>query len=409
MGVATAPSGPASDSDRIGPGRAHWLRVGRETADDLATDAVAREQAGKAPLDEVARLREAGLLTLLVPHESGGGGADWTTAYAVIREIAAADGAIGQLLGCHYFLSWSARLFAEPALAAQVERRSAAEQWCWGGGLARQELPLTLSRKAGGHVLDGRQSYATGVLVADRLAVRAERADTGEPLAVVVDAAHPGVRIDGDADTFGQRLAAGGSVEFDAVPVAAEDVLGSLSADEDMLSPLAALASPVGRLLSVQLLLGMAEGVLAEAREYSRVGHSPWHPDRPARPPQDPQALTVYGELTVLAHSASALAAQARDAVHGGLARGEDLTYDEYAEISVLVAMAEAAASRAAQESTTRALDIVGTRSASSRLGFDRFWRNARTHTLYEPAAHRLRDVGDYFLNGAHPPFVLPV
>jgi alkylation response protein AidB-like acyl-CoA dehydrogenase len=409
MGVATAPSGPASDSDRIGPGRAHWLRVGRETADDLATDAVAREQAGKVPLDEVARLREAGLLTLLVPHESGGGGADWTTAYAVIREIAAADGAIGQLLGCHYFLSWSARLFAEPALAAQVERRSAAEQWCWGGGLARQELPLTLSRKAGGHVLDGRQSYATGVLVADRLAVRAERADTGEPLAVVVDAAHPGVRIDGDADTFGQRLAAGGSVEFDAVPVAAEDVLGSLSADEDMLSPLAALASPVGRLLSVQLLLGMAEGVLAEAREYSRVGHSPWHPDRPARPPQDPQALTVYGELTVLAHSASALAAQARDAVHGGLARGEDLTYDEYAEISVLVAMAEAAASRAAQESTTRALDIVGTRSASSRLGFDRFWRNARTHTLYEPAAHRLRDVGDYFLNGAHPPFVLPV
>jgi alkylation response protein AidB-like acyl-CoA dehydrogenase len=41
-------------------------------------------------------------------------------------------------------------------------------------------------------------------------------------------------------------------------------------------------------------------------------------------------------------------------------------------------------------------------------MGFDRFWRNARTHTLYEPVVHRLRDVGDYFLNGAHPPFVLP-
>ncbi|ANP50902.1 alkylation response protein AidB-like acyl-CoA dehydrogenase [Streptomyces griseochromogenes] len=408
MGVAAAPSGPNSESDRNGPGRAQWLRVARETADDLATDAVDREQAGKAPFDEVSRLREAGLLTLLVPAESGGGGTDWLTAYAVVREIAAADAAIGQLLGCHYFLSWSARFFTEPSPAARVEGQSAAEQWCWGGGFARQEPPLVLTRTGGGHVLDGRQSYATGVLVADRLAVRAVRADTGEPLAVVVDPARPGVGIDGDADTFGQRLAAGGSVEFDAVPVADHDVLGSLSADEDVLSPPAALVAPVGRLLSVQLRLGMAEGVLAEAREYSRASHSPWHPAWPVGPAQDPQVLAAYGELTVLTRSASALTDQALQAVHGGLALGEDLTYDEYADISVLVAMAEAAASRAAQESAARALDIVGARSASARLGFDRFWRNARTHTLYEPVAHRLRDVGDYFLNGAHPPFVLP-
>ncbi|MFJ4979400.1 acyl-CoA dehydrogenase family protein [Streptomyces coeruleorubidus] len=409
MGVAPAPSGSEAESGRTGPGNAHWLRVAGETADDLATDAVARDQAGKPPFDEVSRLRESGLLTLLVPAGLGGGGADWPTAYAVVREIAAADGAIGQLLGCHYFMSWSARFFTEPAPAARLERRSAAEQWCWGGGLARQEPALTLSRDGRGFALTGRQSFAAGVLVADRLAVRAVRADTGEPFAVVVDPALPGVVIDGDADPFGQRLAAGGSVEFDAVPIAADDVLGSLVADEDVLSPLTALVSPVGRLLSAQLRLGMAEGVLAEAREYSRTGQSHWHPDWPVGSPQDPQVLTAYGELTVLTRSASALADQARDAVHGGLARGEDLGYDEYAEISVLVAMAEAAASRAVQESTARALDIIGVRSASSRLGFDRFWRNARTHTLYEPVAHRLRDVGDYFLNGTHPPFVLPV
>ncbi|MFF3162154.1 MULTISPECIES: acyl-CoA dehydrogenase family protein [unclassified Streptomyces] len=409
MGVATAPAGALADADRTGPGRAHWLRVARESADDLATDAVAREQAGKPPLDEVSRLREAGLLTLLVPAGSGGGGADWPTAYAVVREIAAADAAIGQLLAGHYFLSWSARFLAEPAPAARLERQCAAEQWCWGGGLARQDVPLTLARARGGQVLDGRQSYATGVLVADRLAVRAVRADTGEPLAVVVDPARHGVGTGGDADAFGQRLAAGGSVEFDAVPVTPDDVLGSLSADEDDLSPVTAMASPLGRLLSVQLRLGMAEGVLAEAREYSRAGQAHWHATRPAGAPQDPHALAAYGELTVLTRSASALADQALEAVHAGLARGEDLTYDEYADVSVLVAMAEAASSRAAQESTARALDIVGARSASTRLGFDRFWRNARTHTLYEPVGPRLREVGDYFLNGTHPPFVLPV
>ncbi|WP_405918178.1 acyl-CoA dehydrogenase family protein [Streptomyces sp. NBC_00728] len=409
MGVAIAPSGPTSESGRIGPDRAHWLRAARETADDLATDAVAREQAGKTPFDEVSRLREAGLLTLLVPAGAGGCGADWTTAYAVVREIAAADGAIGQLLGCHYFLSWSTRFLSGPALVDQVERPSTAEQLAWGGGFARQEPSLRLARKGGGYVLDGRQSYATGVLVADRLAVRAERADTGEPFAVVVDPAHPRVRIDRDTDPFGQRLAAGGSVEFDAVPVAADDVAGSLSADEGVLSPPTALTAPVGRLLSVQLLLGIAEGVLAEVREYSRAGHSLRHPTWPAGSPQDPRMLALYGELTVLTRSASALTEQAVRAVHGSLARGEDLTFDEYAEVSVLVAMAEAAASRAAQESTTRALDIIGVRALSSRLGFDRFWRNARTHTLYEPVSHRLLDVGDYFLNGAHPAFVLPV
>lgn len=289
MGLASAPSRPTAPSDRTGHGHAHWLRVAREAADDLATDAVAREQAGKAPFDEVSRLREAGLLTLLMPAESPAGGPDWLTAYAVVREIATADGAIGQLLGCHYFLSWSARFFTGPALAAQTEERSAAEQWCWGGGFARQEPPLMLVKTSKGLVLDGRQSYTTGVLVADRLAVRAVREDTGEPLAVVVDPTRRGVAIDGDADTFGHRLAAGGSVEFDDVRVGAEDVLGSLSADEDLLSPRAALASPVGRLFSAQLLLGMAEGVLAEAREYSRTGHAAWLPDWPAGTPHDPK------------------------------------------------------------------------------------------------------------------------
>lgn len=404
MGLASAPSLPASPS---GSGRAHWLRVAREAADDLATDTVAREQAGKAPIDEVSRLREAGLLTL-TPAGSQEGGPDWPTAYAVVREIAAADGAMGQLLGSHYFLSWSARFFAEPALAARTEQRSAAEQWCWGGGFARQEPPLMLARTSEGLVLDGRQTYPTGVLVADRLAVRAVREDTGEPLAVVVDPTLRGVVIDGHTDTFGQRLAAGGSVEFDDVPVAADDVLGSLSADEDLLSPRAALASPVGRLFSAQLLLGMTEGVLAEAREYSSTGHAPWQSAWPAGTPHDPQVQTAYGELTVLTRSASALTDQALEAVLGGLDRGEDLTYDEYADISALVSMAETAAARAAQESTVRALEILGPRSTSARLGLDRFWRNARTHTLYEPATQHLRDVGEYFLNGAHPPFVLP-
>ncbi|MGW2639139.1 acyl-CoA dehydrogenase family protein [Streptomyces sp. NPDC001348] len=401
-------AGGATDA---GAGQVDWLHIARELADDLATDAVEREQAGKAPFDEVARLRESGLLTFPAPAELGGGGGDWRTACAVIRTVAAADGAIGRLLGNHYFLSCIPRFFADRTRADRIERESTAGQWCWGGGIGSHEPPLILTPASGGHLLTGYQRYATGVGVADRLVVRAAKYGTGEPLAVLVDPARPGV-VSGGGDAFGQRLAAGGGVEFDSVPVAADDVLGTVSADEGVLSPFAALAAPTARLVAVQFCLGVAEGLLAEVREYGRGMRFPWQPFSsqpwPDSPPQDPYALTVYGELAVGARAASALAEQAVDALVRGLARGADLDDEECAEITVLASVAESAASRAAQEITTRALDVIGADAASTRHGFDRFWRNARTHTLYEPVAHRLREVGDYFLNGTHPPFALP-
>jgi alkylation response protein AidB-like acyl-CoA dehydrogenase len=393
-------------------GQADWPHIARELADDLATDAVEREQAGKAPLDEVARLRESGLLTLLVPTEHGGGGADWRTACTVVRTVAAADGTIGHLLGSHYFLSFSARFFADPTRAARIERESAAGQWCWGGGIASHEPPLILTPTADGYLLDGYQRYAAGAGIADRLVVRAASYGTGEPLAVLVDPTHPGVVSGSSGDTFGQRPAAGGAVECDSVPVAADDVLGSLSPDEGVLSPFASLAVPTARLVSTQFCLGIAEGLLGEVHEHGRVVRSPWQPFSsqpwPGGSPQDPYALTVYGELAVLARAASALAGQAVDALLRGLAQGDGLDDEECAEIAVLASVAEAAASRAAQEITTRALDVMGADAASARHGFDRFWRQARTHTLREPVGHRLREIGDYFLNGAHPPFTLP-
>ncbi|MGW2336485.1 acyl-CoA dehydrogenase family protein [Streptomyces sp. NPDC001685] len=419
--MTIAPPDPAAVSGHAGrdtsapapaPAPAGWRHIARDLADDLATDVAEREQAGKPPHDEVARLRESGLLTLLVPAALGGGGADWRTAYAVVRTVAAADGAIGRLLGNHYFLSSTARFFGGPERAARIERAFADGQWCWGGGIASQEPPLMLTPAAHGHLLDGHQRYDTGVGVADRLVVRAAVPGTGEPVAVLVDPAHPGVLGAGAGDTFGQRLAAGGGVGFDAVPVGADGILGSLSPDDGALSPFAGLSVPTARLVSAQFCLGVAEGLLGEVREHGRVVRTPWQPFSaqawPGGPPQDPYALTAYGELTVAARAASALADQAVDALVDGLDRGEDLDDEECAEIAVLAGAAEAAASRAAQEITSRALETIGAPAAFTRHGLDRFWRDTRTHTLREPVAHRLREIGDYFLNGAHPPFHLP-
>ena len=47
--------------------------------------------------------------------------------------------------------------------------------------------------------------------------------------------------------------------------------------------------------------------------------------------------------------------------------------------------------------------ELLGARATSGRFGFDRFWRNARVHTLHDPVDYKLRDLGRYALSGRVP------
>lgn len=425
-----APRRPPAVDDAL------WPRVTREVADDLAADAIARDRAGKPPYDEVARLREAGLPALLTPPaplgrsrtaaaasdggRSGGngGGADWRTAAAVIREIAAADGSIGELIARHYVLSWSGRLFGMPDGTSGDEPLAVADGRLLGGGT---DLPdpesgpgLTLSPADSGYLLNGRRSFAAGVTVADRLVVGAASTHTGELLIALVDPAHPGVLADTDNDRLGQRLTGAGSVDFDNVPVGAGHILGAMPRDEHAVSAFTALAPLALRLVLSQVALGIAEGALAEARDVSRAVPPAPRPEAPdtttyaVRPSGDPYLLLAYGELATAAHTAAAVVERATDALEQGLLTGRDLGMDERAEIAVRVAAAEAVTSRSAVDITTRILEL--TQAATSFEGgasLDRFWRNARALTARSSPTHRLRDIGDHYLNGTHPPFTV--
>ncbi|MGP8303959.1 acyl-CoA dehydrogenase [Streptomyces inhibens] len=402
-----------------------WPRVTREIADDLAVDAIIRDRAGKPPFDEISRLREAGLPALLAPPGPARRGTDWRTACAVIREIAAADGSIGELLGRHYVLSWSARFFGAPEKADALELRAAEEQWIWGGstdlpGSEEAELEtgpdLTLSPADRGYVLNGRRAFAAGVAVADRLVLAAGCTETGESLIVVVDPAHPGVTADPAHDRLGQRLTGAGTVGFDSVPVPADQVLGAVPRDEHDVAPFATLAPLALRLALVHVGLGIAEGALAEARDFSRATPRIWpiaDPDNGAyagRPSGDPYLLLAYGELVAAAHTAAAVVEPATEALARGLLMGRELGIDERADIAVLVAAAEAVTSRSAMHITTRILELTdGADSPADGPGFDRFWRNARVLTAQGSPTHRLRDIGDHYLNGTHPPLTLRI
>ncbi|MFB7369567.1 acyl-CoA dehydrogenase family protein [Streptomyces sp. NPDC056222] len=393
-----------------------WPRVTRELADDLAVDAPARDRAGKAPFDEVARLREAGLPALLTPPGPSGRGADWQSACAVVREISAADSSIGELLAHHYALSWTARFLSGGATASSapetLENRTAQERWLLAGAIEPSRTTgrpgPTLTPVDGGHVLEGRRSFTSGVVVADRLIVGARCTGTGETLVALVDPADPAVFTEAATDRMGQRLAGAGTVTFDQVLLSPRDILGSLSGDEHAVAPFTTLAPLARRLLLVHVGLGIAEGALAEARDISRATQAAPPPtdEYPVSGGDDPYLLLTYGELATAAHTAAAVVERATDALARGLRAERSLGVEERADIAVLVAAAEAVTSRSAVQITTRILELVAD-TAGGGPDFDRFWRNARALTASSSPAHRLRDIGDHYLNGTHPRLTL--
>jgi alkylation response protein AidB-like acyl-CoA dehydrogenase len=47
--------------------------------------------------------------------------------------------------------------------------------------------------------------------------------------------------------------------------------------------------------------------------------------------------------------------------------------------------------------------ELTGAASTSADRGLDRYWRNARVHTLHDPVDLKLRDIGRHVLDGVHP------
>ncbi|MFJ3982022.1 acyl-CoA dehydrogenase family protein [Streptomyces fungicidicus] len=376
-----------------------WRRVADEVADDLAVDAIDRERAGKPPSDEVERLRESGLPAVLAPPGPDGRGTGWRDACAVVRRVAAADGSVGELLGRHYVLSWSARFFADPERAAVLEERAAREGWLWAGDtgapgpLPRGDLPgptLAPAADGGGHLLlDGHRALPTAVNEADRLVVDAVCAVTHEPVVVVVDARHPRIGRDQPHDRLGQRLTGAGTVHFDGVPVAAADVLGPACRDEDMTPPHSALAPLALGLMLTQVALGVAEGALAEARDLGRSA-------RHARPSHDDaDLLLAYGELALALHTASAVTDRATAAMADALAAGPALDHERRADTAAQVAVAGTVTAKAALLTGERVLALTDAE------GVDRFWRNVLALVDRGPAGPTMRAIGDHYLNTA--------
>ncbi|MDI4657575.1 acyl-CoA dehydrogenase family protein [Xanthobacter autotrophicus] len=379
--------------------RPDWTALAQGVADALVPDAAARDHAGASPRRELELLREAGLLALLNPVAHGGGGGSFTDALVATRLIGRADASIAQLLAYHYLHLTNALWRATPEQAERLSRASVAGKWFWGGASNPRDPESRLTPEAGGFRLSGRKTFASNAALADRITLRAQ---LGDGFAViVVPGDRDGVTHGNDWDAFGQRLSESGTITFADVRVEQDEVLGDPTAAP---APRTSLVVPFHQLLIVNFYIGTAEGALAEAARYIRTTSRPWQASGVERASLDPYILEHYGNLDVELRAAVALADVAGQQFEAATDRGNHITPEERNVAAAAIYAAKVHASRTALEVTSKIFELMGARATAGAAGYDRFWRNIRTHTLHDPVVYKSREVGNFALNGTITP-----
>ena len=380
-----------------------WITVAEQLAQALAPGAAARDQAGGEADIEVDLLRQSGLLSFLNPVELGGGGGSYPQSQTITRILAAADSNAAQILSYHYLLSHNALLRATPDQRKVLLRDSIAEQWLWGGASNPRDASLALTLDKGGLRLNGRKNFASNASVADRIVSVVDH--QGSRLLLLVPQGAAGLHHGHDWTAFGQRRGVSGSIRFDDVALSREAVLGPFPPEPNApADPRLTLSVPLHQLYFVNLYLGTAQGALAEARRYVIEEARPWQTSGAARASDDPYVLEQFGYLSADLQASVALAEAVAEDWQTAWEAGAALTPAARDQVAARVYAAKVNATRTALVVTGQIFELLGARATAARYGFDRFWRNVRTHSLHDPLAYKAREVGNHAFHGVITP-----
>jgi alkylation response protein AidB-like acyl-CoA dehydrogenase len=375
-----------------------------ETAQHLATrfaaTVVERDARGGTPKLERDALRESGLLALSIPVEYGGIGADWRLTLDAVRVLGAADSSLAHVFGFHHLLLATTRLFGSPAQWEPWFDQTARREWFWGNALNPLDTRTVSHPRDGWHEFSGQKSFCSGARDSDMLIASALHAESGKLLIAAVPSARDGISIADDWNSIGQRQTDSGSVTFDQVRVEQRELLvdpGPLS------TPFACLRPLLAQLILTNVYLGIAESAFNDARHYTLHAARPWHASGVAAAHDDPYILAQYGEFWAGLEAVRVLADRAADRFDEAWQRGASLTEAQRGEVALAVAAAKVTAIKTGLDICTRMFDVAGARATHGALRLDRHWRNLRTHTLHDPLAYKLRELGDWALNGSYP------
>ena len=367
---------------------------------ELAATAVERDRRGGAPFEEVRRIREMGLMPLVVPSRFGGSGATWQGAFKVVQELAKADGSTGQLYANHVTLSVAAEVAGTPAQAEYYYRATAKHHLFWGNAINTRDTRLKIEPEGQHFRVNGVKSFGTGVVAADLRVFSAVQDGVPYPITFVIPSDRDGLTYNNDWDNMGQRRTASGSFTFNNVLVHQDEVLGPPPSPE---GAFATLLFVIVQLTKTHVYLGITEGAFEAAKEYTTTVTRPWIHSGVERASQDPYILRHYGELWIQLQAAKGLAEKAAQQVQAAWDKGNELSHQERGEVAIAVSAAKAFATKTGLDITNRMFEVMGARATSAHHGFDRYWRDLRTFTLHDPVDYKLHTVGNWVLNNEFP------
>jgi alkylation response protein AidB-like acyl-CoA dehydrogenase len=346
------------------------------------TDRAAHTDRARRIAEAVTALKGSGLLAATVPARLGGPELPPSQIADALRILATADGSLAQIPQSHFTFSrwlfagdhpdleeyWADRLRAGTLIAnAQAERD-----------------PVVLQT----NTLTGTKVFCTGSPSADVLAVTARHpGEDRQTLAAFLDADTPGIRVHDDWDALGQRFTGSGTVTLQdaAVP------------DHRVHTFDRALALPgygaFAQLLHTAIDVGIATSALDAAVDLAGNGSAP-----------DDLTAQLAGELTAQCFAAEAVLEKAGRALDALWAH-PDPTDADRADTALQVAAAKATTGAVTVDVASRIFELTGTRGTSGHgdEGFDRHWRDLRTHTLHERRRDKAAVLGRAALTGEAP------
>ncbi|MDB5714671.1 MAG: SfnB family sulfur acquisition oxidoreductase [Sphingomonadales bacterium] len=379
---------------------AEAIAVAKSLAHDLAKGAIARDRDPIVPFEELDALAASGLLAITIPTEHGGANVSIETVVEVFRILTAADSAIGQLPQNHFVFvealkqdgddEQRAFFFAEVLNGARFGNAQAER----GSGSA-VDLRTRLSASGDGYRLNGTKYYCTGAYTADWIPVAAIDDDDRAVIAFVRRDA-PGVEASTDWDAMGQRVTFSGTVRFENVRVSGIHIVPHWR-----LFHRPNLYHSYGALLHASIEVGIARNALEDTAEALRGRTRPRFGAKVATALEDSLLLGQFGIMVVKLHALEALLAKTARIHDNAVAAG--VTDENAAVAAVAVSAVKAFAEDVALEISSELFAFIGSASLDRKLGFDRHWRNARSHTVHDANQWRYLQVGDWLVNKTAP------
>jgi SfnB family sulfur acquisition oxidoreductase len=398
----TVPAAPPSVAPPVIASDAVALAVATQLAEQFATQALVRDRDRILPWAEVDQYSSSGLWGITVPKEYGGAGVSSWTLSQVIAKVAAADGSLGHIPQNHFYslevlrvggTEEQKRYFYDRVLKGERLGNALAEI-----GHKDYKRRTTLTRENDQWYVSGKKFYCTGAVFAHWIPTLVATEDNGRDVLylVFIPRTAEGVEVTDDWDGFGQRVTGSGSVSFDRVRVEPHWILPFTGSFD-----IPTTIGPFAQIIHCAIDVGIGHGALAETLSFVKEHARPWIDAGVEHASDDPLLLHQIGNVKVRLRAADALIERAARFVDAAQINPDE---DTVAQASVAVAEAKALSTTASLLAGNKLLELGGTSSTLAEHGLDRYWRNARTHTLHDPVRWKYHAIGNYVLNGIRPP-----